>query len=174
MKEDTSASDSKEEISDDDHGIKSRLMFFQQRILAMLNSKKTVNVKRFLLNPKKWGLRKRFLFTTGLFLFAGIISLGFFIVLTLEKNMENSVHEQLTLLEHWVKDELETQKNLLSVSVAFVATLPEITKAISNQDREKLKDFILPYMERIRMTSTNSSIYFHFHLPSLVLSANNI
>lgn len=168
MKEDTSASDSKEEISDDDHGIKSRLMFFQQRILAMLNSKKTVNVKRFLLNPKKWGLRKRFLFTTGLFLFAGIISLGFFIVLTLEKNMENSVHEQLTLLEHWVKDELETRKNLLSVSVAFVATLPEITKAISNQDREKLKDFILPYMERIRMTSTNSSIYFHFHLPSLV------
>ncbi|MFH0997252.1 MAG: cache domain-containing protein [Pseudomonadota bacterium] len=82
--------------------------------------------------------------------------------------MENSVRDQLTLLEHWVKDELETQKKLLSVSVAFVATLPEITQAIANQDREELKNFILPYMERIRMTSTNSSIYFHFHLQSLV------
>ncbi|MBI5590900.1 MAG: diguanylate cyclase [Deltaproteobacteria bacterium] len=168
MKEDTVSTEMKEEIPGADPGIKSRMFFLKQCGSDQSNSKKRPSIMKFLLNPQKWGLRKRFLFTTGVFLCAGVISLGFFIFLALEKNLENSVREHLTLLEHWVKDELETQKNLLSVSVAFVATLPEITQTIANQDREELKNFILPYMERIRMTSANSSIYFHFHLPSLV------
>lgn len=118
--------------------------------------------------PKKWGLRKRFLFTTGIFLLVGILSLGFFVYFVTEKDMENSVYNRLELLENSVTDELQTQKNLLSVTVALISMLPEITHAMGNQDRDGLKNFILPYMERLRASSGNNSIYLHFHLPACV------
>jgi len=118
--------------------------------------------------PRRWGLRKRFLLTTGIFLFVGIVSLGLFFYFVTEREMENSVHNQLELLENSVTDEFQTQKNLLSVSVAMISILPEITHAMVSQDREGLKNLILPYIEHLRASSGNSSIYFHFHLPTCV------
>jgi|GEM_PF-1024165 len=119
-------------------------------------------------NPRRWGLRKHFLFTSGLFLFAGIVSLVLFVSYAMEANMENSIQDRLKLFDQWLKDELHTERDLLLTTVVLLSSLPEVTHSMAAQDREKLKNFILPYVERIRVSTGNTSLYFHFHLPPAI------
>ncbi len=115
---------------------------------------------------QKWGLRKRFLLTTFIFLLVGIGSLCTFIYFAMQKNTTDAIHEQLIYLEQRIKDEILSARSLLSTTVAIVSSLPEVTQSMENENREELKNFILPYIERIRALTSNTSLYFHFHLSS--------
>ena len=122
----------------------------------------------FSLNSRRWGLNTRFLLVTGMLLLAGTLFCGWFIFFTVQKNMQRSIYEQLTLLDYSIKDKLQGQGKMLSSLAAFIASSPEIMQSMEKQDRELLKNFVLPYMGRIRESSANSSIFLHFHLPPAI------
>lgn len=117
------------------------------------------------LKPRNWGLRKRFLLTTGFLLVAGVVFLVLFVSSVMESTVRHSIDDRLKLFDQWMKDELTTEKNLLITTAAFVSSMPETGQAMEAQDRERLKNFILPYIERIRISTGSTSLYLHFHLP---------
>ena len=118
-----------------------------------------------LFKPSQWGLRLRILLVAGLLLLAGMVSLVGFEAWQLSSAMERGVQERLKLLDYWVHDEIRTRLDGLTASVSSLVNLPEITQAMNTRDREALKSFILPYAEKLRVATGNSSLYFHFHTP---------
>lgn len=121
-----------------------------------------------LLKPSQWGLRLRILLVAGVFLFSGVASLVGFESWQLASSMERGVQERLKLLDHWVHDEIRTRLDSLTASVSSLVNLPEVTRTMDKGDREELKAFILPYAEKLRIATGNSSLYFHFHTPASV------
>ena len=113
----------------------------------------------------QWGLRLRILFVSGTLLLAGMASLVAFEAWQLNHLMERGVQGRLEMLDHWIGDELRTRTDALNASVSFLANLPEVSRAVARSDRETLKSFILPYAERLRIATGNTTLYFHFHTP---------
>lgn len=118
--------------------------------------------------PARWGLRVRVLLVAGALLFVGMTSLVCFEAWQLNQALERSGQERLKLLDHWIADETRTRTDTLHASVSFLANLPVVSQAVERSDRETLKTFILPYAERLRIATGNSSLYFHFHTASVV------
>ncbi len=121
-----------------------------------------------LLKPSQWGLRLRILLVAGVLLSAGMVSLVGFESWQLANSMERDVQERLKLLDHWVHDEIRTRLDGLTSSVSSLTNLPDVTGALAKRDREALKTFIMPYLDRLRIATGNTSLYFHFHTPDLV------
>ncbi len=121
-----------------------------------------------LLKPSQWGLRLRILLVAGVLLSVGMLSLIGFEAWQLSSSMERGVQERLKLLEHWMHDEIRTRMDGLTASVSSLVNLPEITEAMEKKDREALKTFILPYADKLRVATGNTSLYFHFHTPASV------
>ena len=121
-----------------------------------------------LLKPSQWGLRLRILLVAGVLLTVGMLSLIGFEAWQLSSSMERGVQERLKLLDHWVHDEIRTRLDGLTASVSSLVNLPEITEAMEKKDREALKSFILPYADKLRVATGNTSLYFHFHTPASV------
>ncbi len=120
------------------------------------------------LRPAQWGLRMRILFVAGLMLAVGMGVLIGFEAWQKSANLERSGAARLKLMEHWVRDELRSRMDGLNASVNLMATLPEITSAVARRDRESLKSFILPYSDKLRIATGNTSLYFHFHTPPAI------
>lgn len=121
-----------------------------------------------LLNPAQWGLRIRILLVAGLLLLVGMTSLVCFEAWQLTSSMERGVQERLKLLDHWTQDEIRTRLDSLTASVSSLVNLQEVSGAMAGGDREALKGFILPYVEKLRIATGNTSLYFHFHTPASV------
>lgn len=121
-----------------------------------------------LFKPSQWGLRLRILLVSGLLLFLGMVCLVGFESWQLASSMERGVQERLKLLDHWVHDDIRTRMDGLTASVSSLVNLPEVTEALARRDREALKTFILPYADKLRAATGNTTLYFHFHTPQSV------
>lgn len=121
-----------------------------------------------LFRPSQWGLRLRILLVAGVLMGVGMVSLVGFEAWQLSHSMERGVQERLKLLDHWAHDEIRTRLDGLTATVSSLVNLPEITEAMAKRDREALKTFILPYADKLRVATGNSSLYFHFHTPASV------
>jgi len=121
-----------------------------------------------LLTPENWSLNARFLYASGALLAIGSITLVLVFLYYQSLILSESVSSRLSVFEQWIQDKISTQMDLLYSEVVPVATMPEVVAAMREHDRERLKIFILPYMERIRSVSGLDTFYYHFHLPPAI------
>jgi diguanylate cyclase (GGDEF)-like protein len=119
-------------------------------------------------NPTMWGLNIRFLVISGVFLFFGITAAMLYISRVLQENVDHAAHDKITVFQQSVRDIMRTQTDSLLSLSSFVASLPEVVSAMGAHDRDALKQFILPLVEKVRVTTSSPTVYFHFHLPPAV------
>jgi diguanylate cyclase (GGDEF)-like protein len=121
-------------------------------------------------NPSNWSLQARFLYATGILLAIGSITLVFVFFYYQNSILSESVNSRMTVFEQWIRDRLNTEEDILFNEVAPVATMREVATAMRAKDRDMLRAFILPYMEKVRGFSSwgDSSYYYHFHLPPAI------
>ncbi|MBF0482443.1 MAG: diguanylate cyclase [Desulfovibrionaceae bacterium] len=119
-------------------------------------------------NPAMWGLHIRFLAISGIFLFFGITAAMVYISRVLQDNVDQSVQDKIRVFQQSIHDIMRTQTDSLLSMSSFVASLPEVASAIDARDRDALKRFILPLVEKVRVTTSSPTVYFHFHLPPAI------
>lgn len=118
-------------------------------------------------NPANWSLNTRFLYLTGAMLTFGCITLIWVFYYYQSSILSESVNSRLLVFDGWIQDKLNSEQDVLYNEVAPVASMKEVVESMRTQDRESLKGFILPYMEKLRAFSFSGSdaFYYHFHLP---------
>jgi diguanylate cyclase (GGDEF)-like protein len=130
--------------------------------------RKPLTLKRRLrraVSPENLSLKARFLFVPGFLLAIGSVTLFIVFVYYQGLIISESVNSRLGVFEQWVQDKINAQLDLLTSEVVPVSSMPEVAESLRERDRERLKAFILPYMERLRALTGQDSFYYHFHLP---------
>lgn len=127
-------------------------------------------------DPRKWSLRARFLYFTGLLLILGNAILIFVSAYNLDRSIDKISKERLRILETSVRHEMDRSRSFLMSQALSAASVPVVKRALAEQDRESLRDFILTYSDRIRLNIELTSLNYHFHIPpgKLLLSTQNV
>ncbi len=117
------------------------------------------------LHPDNWSLKARFLYVTGAMLALGSIILVVVFIHYQNLILSESVNSRLTVFDQWIQDKINAQTDLMFSQVVPLSTMEEVIGPMRAQDRRRLQQFILPYMEHIRTISGLDTFYYHFHLP---------
>ncbi len=97
-----------------------------------------------LLDVKKWSLRSRLVYTTGIILFTGAITTLFMVSFTLKKSAEQSVLHRVNEIGQTVTRHLEESTAQLLSSAVYLSTHPQIIAGVQESDSNKLSRTFSP------------------------------
>ncbi len=115
-----------------------------------------------IINPNKWSLRARFVYTTGGMLFFGVAATLFIVSYALNRSAQEAVQGQLNSYVH-ILDRMidETDDDLLDATARMAAVEGVIT-ALKNDDRIALQNAVMPIIDRVRLSTNTPSPHLQF------------
>lgn len=125
-------------------------------------------LRRFLtklVTPQMWSLKARFLYVSGVLLILGNISLIFFLSRGLEKHLDLFTTTNLSLARTWIDSELDRQRQSLVALAVSAAAVPQVKQALAERDEKALREFIVPYVNRLRLHTGQGSLNMIFQSP---------
>ncbi len=115
-----------------------------------------------IINPNKWSLRARFVYTTGGMLIFGVAATLFIISYTLNKSAEDAVQAQLNSFTH-ILNRMSSEANAcLLDTTARMAALEDVITALKNDDRIALQKTVIPVMDRVRLATNTPAPHLQF------------
>jgi len=103
--------------------------------------------------PKQWGLRARFVYTTGILLLIGALVTLFTTSHILHDNAENAIREKLIDYELLIDRQIEQTSLLLMKTTAGAAALKTIAEALQNNSPETLQKTMLRISDKMRIST---------------------
>ena len=109
--------------------------------------------------PGLWSLRTRFLYTTGVLLLVGNLSLIIFLAITFDNNMQSFASRHLDLVRTAANSELNQARGFLMAEAATLAAQPGLVSALNAGDEGTLRTLAMDQGDRLRqgldLTRTN-------------------
>ncbi len=123
---------------------------------------------RRLVTPDKWSLRGRFVYASGLLLALGVMVTYAIMSLSMHKTMNAIVVERLDSFQRLVSLQFETLGENLTLHAAQAVSRPSVVQSLAEKDQQKLRDIMVPTMERIRLETGRVPLPLQFFLPGPV------
>src|SRR6056297_1166901 len=117
------------------------------------NSFRIGSILTRMFTPKQWGLRARFVYTTGILLLIGALVTLFTTSHILHDNAENAIREKLIDYELLIDRQIEQTSLLLMKTTAGAAALKTIAEALQNNSPETLQKTMLRISDKMRIST---------------------
>lgn len=116
--------------------------------------------------PQKWGLRTRFLCTTGVLLLAGAAFTLLNISFTLQGKAKESIHTRLKDYANLFAHQQEEMMASVATAAAGIAATEEIAMAIEDSNRLALQISVSRIRDKIRQSSNREAAHLQIYLPN--------
>ncbi|MBU1247829.1 MAG: hypothetical protein KKB70_03950, partial [Proteobacteria bacterium] len=115
-----------------------------------------------IVNPNKWSLRARFVYTTGFLLLLGVVTTLVLVTYTLTQSAEDSVNGRLDSFAHQLdRNTLSLQASLLDAA-ANMAAMDNVINAMGQKDLTALQQATLPISDRVRLITGHPAPHLQF------------
>ena len=115
--------------------------------------------------PRQWGLRARFVYTTGILLLAGALTTLLTTSHILHLNAEEAIREKLLDYNLLMDRQIEQTSLLLMKTTAGAAALEPVAEALADNDPERLQQVMLRISDRMRVSTGLTPTPLRFYDP---------
>lgn len=116
-----------------------------------------------LADPRKWSLKGRFLYLTGVLLVLGCFSLVGFLLHILGRTVEDNVAGLLAMARAQAQSELKRQEDLTLSMALSAASMPALHAGMARPGEGVLREIVLPYLNSVRhgvgLATLNMTLY---------------
>jgi len=121
-------------------------------------------VKRLFSHRHRWSIKEYFVYSTLFLLLPGFLISLYLLNHTLNTHyVSTDITENFSAINKLINKTLNEKLNLLAVQAAGISSLEEIGKCLTSNDRERLVNIILPYIDEIKLKTGYYQLGFHFY-----------